>query len=96
MSTHSDSFSPTNKVRHGEDNAPNKPLTLSPLSLRLVRRLNLQNMNWKIEYYNDTGPDDGGFWEWWAVSNGTRSFKCDDEADAKWLAELLNAQMGSA
>jgi hypothetical protein len=50
---------------------------------------------WTIEYDNDTGPDDDGFWEWWTVTNGTRSFKCDDKADAKWLAELLNAQRPS-
>ena len=48
-------------------------------------------MNWIIENHNDVGPNDDGFWEWWTVSNGTRSFKCDSEGDAKWLAELLNA-----
>lgn len=46
-------------------------------------------MDWTIEYNNDVGPDDGGFWEWWEVSNGTRTFKCDREEDAKWLVELL-------
>jgi len=46
---------------------------------------------WKIEYDNDTGPGDEGFWEWWTVTDGTRSFKCNFEDDAKWLAETLNA-----
>lgn len=55
-------------------------------------RTNMNN-TWKIEYDNDTGPGDERFWEWWTVTNGTRSFKCDNEADAKWLAELLNAQI---
>lgn len=45
---------------------------------------------WKIEYDNDTGPDDEGFWEWWTVTDGEKSFKCDVEADAKWLLNLLN------
>lgn len=48
-------------------------------------------MKWKIEYDNDTGPGDEGFWEWWTVTDGTRSFKCNSEDDAKWLAETLNA-----
>ena len=47
---------------------------------------------WTIEYDNDTGPDDGGFWQWWTVTNGEKSFKSDDEDDAKWLAGVLNAR----
>lgn len=47
---------------------------------------------WKIEYDNDTGNDDGGFWEWWTVTDGAKSFKSDTEDDAKWLCDLLNAQ----
>ncbi len=46
-------------------------------------------MNWKIEYDNDVGPDDDGFWQWWTVTDGQRSFKCDTEEDAKWLLEKL-------
>lgn len=46
---------------------------------------------WKIEYGNDTGPSDESFWEWWTVTDGEKSFKCDDQADAKWLCDLLNA-----
>ena len=48
-------------------------------------------MKWKIEYDNDTGPGDEGFWEWWTVTDGARSFKCNSEDDAKWLSETLNA-----
>lgn len=51
---------------------------------------------WTIEYDNDTGQDDGGFWEWWKVTNGDKSFKSDDEDDAKWLAEVLNREDGNA
>lgn len=49
---------------------------------------------WKIEYDNDTGPGDEGFWERWTVTDSDKSFKCDDEADAKWLCDLLNAVTG--
>lgn len=51
---------------------------------------------WTIEYDNDTGPNDGGFWEWWTVTNGEKSFKSDDKGDAKWLAEVLNREDGNA
>ncbi len=44
---------------------------------------------WKIEYDNDVGPNDEGFWEWWTVSNGERTFKTDSEEDAQWLSDLL-------
>jgi hypothetical protein len=47
-------------------------------------------MTFTIEYQNDTGYTDDGFWEWWEVSDGNRTFKCDAEADAEWLCELLN------
>lgn len=29
---------------------------------------------WKIEYDNDTGSNDEGFWEWWSVTNGEHSY----------------------
>lgn len=45
---------------------------------------------WTIEYDNDTGPSDEGYLEWWTVTNGSKSFKCDSESDAEWLCELLN------
>ena len=45
---------------------------------------------WQIIYNNDTGPDDDGFWEWWDVTDGNRSFRCDSEEDAKWLVENLS------
>lgn len=46
-------------------------------------------MNWHIDYGNDTGPDDDGFWEWWEVTNGERTFKCDYKEDAEWLLNAL-------
>lgn len=46
---------------------------------------------WRIEYDNDTGQSDESFWEWWSVTDGGKSYKCDDEAEAKWLCGLLNA-----
>lgn len=45
---------------------------------------------WRIEYSNDVGPDDEGFWEWWDVTDGERYFKCDKEDDAEWLQKQLN------
>ena len=47
-------------------------------------------MKWQIEYDNDVGPMDEGFWEWWNVTDGSRSFRADDEQDATWLCEFLN------
>ena len=47
------------------------------------------NWTWRIEYHNDTGPDDDGFWEWWEVTDGEKTFKSDSEEDAKWLLDLI-------
>jgi hypothetical protein len=44
---------------------------------------------WIIEYGNNTGFEDEGFWEWWTVTNGARSFKCDSEDDALFLRAAL-------
>ncbi len=40
---------------------------------------------WKIEYGNDTGPNDDCFIEWWDVTNGEKSYRCTDKDDAEWL-----------
>jgi hypothetical protein len=45
---------------------------------------------WELEYNNDTGPLDEYFYEWWAVTNGDKSFKCDSEESAEWLCNILN------
>lgn len=50
---------------------------------------------WKIEYDNDTGPQDEGFSEWWNVTDGERNFKCNIEDEAKWLAQALNASVAN-
>jgi|RhiMethySRZTD1v2_1073278.scaffolds.fasta_scaffold5034919_2 hypothetical protein len=47
---------------------------------------------WTIEYDNDTGPSNEGFWERWTASDRVRSFQCNSEDDAKWLAETLEAR----
>lgn len=49
-------------------------------------------MKWTIEYGNDTGPGDDFFHEWWTVTNGEKSFKCESEDDAEWLSKLLNGE----
>lgn len=47
---------------------------------------------WRVEYDNDTGPNDEGFWEIWTVTNDKRSFRAESEADAKWLCDRLNSE----
>ena len=51
-------------------------------------------MNWKVEYGTDTGSDDECFFEYWDVSNGVRSFRANEEADARWLCSFLNQHAG--
>ena len=46
-----------------------------------------------VEYDNDTGPDDGGFWEWWTITDGNRVFEAKNSDDAVWLCELLNKEI---
>lgn len=50
---------------------------------------------WQVEWHNDTGPDDDYYEEWWTVTDGKRTFRCDDNADAAWLQELLNSHAAS-
>lgn len=45
---------------------------------------------WKVEYNKDTNTHDKYYWEWWIVTNGERSFECDNEDDAEWLCKRLN------
>lgn len=45
---------------------------------------------WTIDYDNDTGASDEGFWEWWEVTDGDRVFKCYDKESAVWLCDMLN------
>jgi hypothetical protein len=54
---------------------------------------------WKIEYDNDTGPDDEGFWESWTVVKDLfvldgMAFECDSKESAEWLCALLNKHAG--
>lgn len=45
---------------------------------------------WRIEYENDTGPNDEGFFQWWVVTDGQRSFRSNAATEAGWLCEILN------
>jgi hypothetical protein len=45
---------------------------------------------WTVEYTNDVGADDEGFWEWWEITNGEKAFKSDTKDDAEFLCDLLN------
>ena len=49
----------------------------------------------KVEWDNDTGPEDDYYIEWWEVCDGNMSFRSYDEMDALWLCELLNASLGN-
>ena len=51
---------------------------------------------WRVDYDNDVGDDDDGFWEWWEVTNGATTYKADKEAEATLLCDLLNGQDLSA
>jgi hypothetical protein len=44
---------------------------------------------WTIEYDNDVGPNDEGYW-WWNVADGNRTFEAKKKEDAEWLCDLLN------
>ena len=50
------------------------------------------NCEWKMEYHNDVGPNDEGFWEWYEVTDGKRTFKCNLEEDALWLLAVLEGK----
>jgi len=46
-------------------------------------------MKWRIENDNDTGSNDEYFVEWWNVTDGEKSFRCNTEADANFLLSVL-------
>lgn len=48
---------------------------------------------WRVERENDVF--EGAFSEWWEVSDGSKVFRCDEEKDALWLADLLNKSSGN-
>jgi len=45
---------------------------------------------WVIEYDNDTGPGDEYFVEWFNVTNGEKSFRCNTKEDAEFLLASLS------
>ena len=50
---------------------------------------------WNVWNENDIGFNDESFWEWWEVTDGTVTFKSDDEESATWLCDLLNKEKGN-
>jgi len=49
-------------------------------------------MPWRIEYDNDTGAGDEGFWQWWTVTNNVQSYRVtSSEDDAKELLAKLES-----
>jgi hypothetical protein len=48
--------------------------------------------DWTVEYDNDTGPGDEGYWEWWDLNyRGRGVARVAAEADARALAALFNS-----
>lgn len=45
---------------------------------------------WVIEYDNDTGSGDEYFVEWFNVTNGEKSFRCNSKEDAEFLLASLS------
>jgi len=45
---------------------------------------------WTVEYDNDTGIGDEGFYQWWEITDGDKTFTCNDGKDAEWLCYILN------
>ncbi len=44
---------------------------------------------WIKEYDNDTGNNNESFYEWWNVTDGEKSFRCNSERDADYLLSQL-------
>ena len=45
---------------------------------------------WRIDYDNDTGPNDEGDHQWWTVTNNDMEFDCTSRHEAEWLCKVLN------
>ena len=46
---------------------------------------------WTIEYETYTDLGDQVLLQWWTITDGERSFRCDTQKDAEWLREMLNS-----
>lgn len=47
---------------------------------------------YKLNYDNDTGIDDDGFWEWWEIERDEHVIcKCNEKYDADEILRILNA-----
>ena len=44
---------------------------------------------WTKEYNNDTGPCDDYFEEWWNVTDGSHTYRCNNSEDADFLIKTL-------
>lgn len=47
---------------------------------------------WRVEYDNDTGPEDDSFIEWWIVTNGEERFTSKVRSYAVRLCSKLNEE----
>lgn len=50
----------------------------------------------RVEYENNTGPNDDCFWEWWSVTDGHKSFRCVTEEDAEQVTQVMNKELRHA
>ena len=55
------------------------------------RHIRTQGRANDIEYDNDTGPGDEYFVEWFNVTNGEKSFRCNTKEDAEFLLASLSS-----
>lgn len=47
---------------------------------------------YKLNYDNDTGIGDDGFWEWWEIERDEHVIcKCNDKDDAEEILRILNS-----
>ncbi len=61
-------------------------------NLKDVWATSVAEFGFSVEYGNDTGPGDEGFWEWWDVVEGGETIaKCSDEVTAERIVMALIA-----
>ncbi|MFT5724157.1 MAG: hypothetical protein ACI9JN_001274 [Bacteroidia bacterium] len=61
-------------------------------SLSIYLPVKTEHQKWRVDYDNDTGPGDEGFWEWWEITDGKTLYTSRNEEAAKELCEILNNQ----
>lgn len=53
-------------------------------------------IKYSVDWNNDVGPNDEGYWEWWEVKDDIDHeviCKCDKKEDADLICGLLNERL---